>query len=78
MLLMLGLAPLFLGLWVKEEGADADDDVACSLFFGALMQLMLGLAPLFLGLWVKQEGADADDAVACSPLFGALGETERP
>ena len=35
MLLMLGLAPLFLGLWVKREGADADDAGASPLF-GAL------------------------------------------
>ena len=36
MLLMLGLAPLFLGLWVKQEGADADDAGACSTLSGAL------------------------------------------
>ena len=36
MLLMLGLAPLFLGLWVKPEGADADDAGAYSPLFGAL------------------------------------------
>ena len=36
LLLMLGLAPLFLGLWVKQEGADADDVGTCSLLFGAL------------------------------------------
>ena len=36
MLLMLGLAPLFLGLWVKQEGADADDAGACSPLFWAL------------------------------------------
>ena len=35
MLLMLGLAPLFLGLWVKRDGADADDAGACSPLFGA-------------------------------------------
>ena len=62
MLLMLGLAPLFLGLRVKQEGADADDAGACSLF---------------LGRWVKQKGPDAADARACSPLSGALGETGR-
>ena len=56
MLLMLGLAPLFLGLRVKQEGADADDAGACSLF---------------LGRWVKQKGPDAADARACSPLSGA-------
>ena len=36
MLLMLGLAPLFLELWVKPEGADADDAGACSTLSGAL------------------------------------------
>ena len=36
MLLMLGLALLFLGLQVKQEGADADDVGACSPLFGAL------------------------------------------
>ena len=36
MLLMLGLVPLFLWLWVKQEGADADDAGACSPLFGAL------------------------------------------
>ena len=36
MLLMLGLAPLFLGLWVKQEGADADDAGAYFLLLGAL------------------------------------------
>ena len=36
MLLMLGLAPLFLGLWVKQEGADADDAGAYSPLFGSL------------------------------------------
>ena len=36
MLLMLGLAPLFLGLRVKQEGADADDAGAYSPLFGAL------------------------------------------
>ena len=52
MLLMLGLALLFLGLWVKQEGA--------------LMLMMLGL-PLFLGRWAKQKRPDAADAGACSP-----------
>ena len=36
MLLMLGLAPLLMGLRVAQEGADADDAGACSTFFGAL------------------------------------------
>ena len=36
MLLMLGVAPLFLWLWVKQQGADADDAGACSPLFGAL------------------------------------------
>ena len=39
MLLMLGLAPLFLlflGVWVKQEGADADDAGPSSPLFGAL------------------------------------------
>ena len=73
MLLMLGLAPLFLWFWVKQEGTDADDAGACSTLSGAL-----GETPLFLGLWVKHESADADDAGVCSTLSGALGETERP
>ena len=29
-MLMLRLAPLFLGFWVKQEGAHADDAGACS------------------------------------------------
>ena len=36
MLLMLGLAPLFLRFWVKQEVADADDAGACSPVFAAL------------------------------------------
>ena len=36
MLLMLGLASLFLGLWVKQAGADADDAGVSSHLFGAL------------------------------------------
>ena len=36
MLLMLGLALLFLGLRVKQKNADADDAGASSLLFGAL------------------------------------------
>ena len=36
MLMMLGRVPFLLGLWVKQEGADADDAGACSPLFGAL------------------------------------------
>ena len=36
MLLMRRFVPLFLGLWVKQEGTDADDAGACSPLFGAL------------------------------------------
>ena len=34
MLLMLGLAPLFPGLWVKPKGADADDAWGSRVFWG--------------------------------------------
>ena len=36
MLLMLGLAPLFLRRWVKQKGPDSADARACSPLSGAL------------------------------------------
>ena len=81
--LTLGLAPLFVGLWVNQEGPDAADAEACACFFWgagqngkALMLLMLGLAPrflLFLGVWVKQKGPDAANAGSYCLFWGGSG-----